>query len=294
MSASAWTDLGGGILARRSVAFAMNSVALLDPEHSVLVDAGVLPSELDDLAARLAQTRPAALTLVFTHGHWDHVLGRPWWPDARTIAHDRFAAEVQRDRERIATEARKLAERHGERWERGFTPFRPDHAVSGLHFTREGPWRLVLRDAPGHSGSQLSLHLPDRRVLIAADMLSDIEIPSLDGPVAPYRRTLEGLRPLAEGGAIEILIPGHGSLARGQAAVLERLDKDEDYLRRLESGVGEALAAGMALEAAQQRLSGLEYGGRKVDDAQLEQHATNVAFTYRGLGAGSRSRPRRR
>ena len=34
----AWTDLGDGVRVRRSRAFAMNSVLLLDEEHTVVVD----------------------------------------------------------------------------------------------------------------------------------------------------------------------------------------------------------------------------------------------------------------
>src|SRR5688572_27708713 len=119
MPAPAWTDLGHGVRVRQSAAFQMNSTALLDAEHAVLVDPGVLPSELDDIARDVERASPRALTLVFTHAHWDHVLGRAWWPEARTIAHDRFAAEVQRDAARIREEAEKLAARHGETWDRG-------------------------------------------------------------------------------------------------------------------------------------------------------------------------------
>src|SRR5438477_9556614 len=115
-----WTDLGGGVLVRQSVAFEMSSVALLHPEHAVLVDPGVLASELDDFAVRVAEANPAQVTLLLTHGHWDHVLGRPWWPRADVVAHDRFAAQVKRDEKRIASEIEALAREHGERWERGF------------------------------------------------------------------------------------------------------------------------------------------------------------------------------
>lgn len=283
VSPSAWTHLEGGIHVRQSAAFRMNTTLLLHPEHAVIVDAGVLPSEMDDVAKTVRQAASAQITLLFTHAHWDHVLGRPWWPTAQTLAHDRFAAEVRRDAARIQDEIRALAGKHGETWERGFTPFRPDHAVSGLRFLKLGPWRLVLRDAPGHSSSQLTAHLPDHGILIAADMLSDMEPPLLDGPVGPYLETLRALQPLLEGGAVTTLVPGHGSLARGREAVLQRLRGDLAYLERLSAGVADAHREGLGLEATRDRLSSLDYPSRGSNDAGLKDHLENVDFAWRGV-----------
>ena len=282
-----WTDLGGGVLVRQSVEFAMNSVLLLHEEETLVVDPGVIPSELDDLAATAAHTPASRTTLFLTHAHWDHVLGRPWWPDARVIAHDRFAGVVRSDREKILREAGSAAERHGERWTRGFEPFRPDIAISGLRFERHGPWRLVFRDAYGHSDSQLSLHLPEHRLLIAADMLSDIEIPILDREPAPYERTLETLLPLANHGAIETLIPGHGAIARGRDAVVSRLERDLAYLRALVSGARDARAAPDA-EAAVARLAGPGWSGPAVPESMRSTHEQNVKHAFAGVAAEER------
>jgi glyoxylase-like metal-dependent hydrolase (beta-lactamase superfamily II) len=259
----------------------MTSTVMLDARQAVVVDPGILPSELDDLARVLAEARPQAVMLVLTHPHWDHVLGRPWFPDARTVAHDGFAAVVQRDAGRILDEAQRLAEQHGERWTRGFEPFRPDQEVSGLHFLKLDPWRLVVRNAPGHCQQQLSVHLPDAKVLLAADMLSDIEIPTLDGPPTNYRRTLADLLVLAQNGAIETLVPGHGAIARGQDAVLERFQHDLDYLATVVRGVTEARGAGLTLEAATERLAALDYTGKGGTPFPMaENHRKNVAHAW--------------
>ena len=287
--AGAWTNVDDGIRVRQSAAFAMNSVLLLDSEHSVVVDPGVLPSELDDLARAVGEAAPEQVTLLFTHGHWDHVLGRSWWPSARTLAHDRFAEEVRRDRDTIRREAETLAAKHGEGWAKRFEPFTPDLEVSGLHFKRLDPWRLVLRDAPGHSASQLSCHLPDRGVLVAADMLSDIEPPILDGPCAPYRKTLEALMDLAENGAIETVVPGHGAIARGEAQSIERLLRDDLYLIELESRVNLAIDEGLAFEAVQETLMTMDYTGKRSATYPTERfHRDNIRFAYDGVLAERR------
>ncbi len=293
--ATAWTDLGDGIRVRQSEAYRMNSGLLLDPEHAVVVDPGVLPSELDDIARVVDTIRPAEMTLVLTHAHWDHVLGRAWWPKARVVAHDAFAAELKRDRDHIGEEAQRLAAQRGERWRAAFAPFAPDRTVSGLHFTKLGNWRVVFRDAFGHSESQLSLHLPDRRVLFAADMLSDIEMPMLNGPVAAYRRTLEALRPLAAHGAIETLVPGHGAIAHGAGAVEARLERDLAYLDALESGAREAQAQGLTLEQARERLAAMEYAGKHSSEYPTREfHLENIQIAYQHAATAGKPESRTR
>ncbi len=269
--------------ARQSRAFWMNSLLLLDPAHAVIVDPGVLPAELDDLAAAVAPIRPAHVTLLFSHGHWDHVLGRPWWPGAQTLAHQRFAAEVTAGAARILRKAETLAAEHGVPWTRGFEPFAPDVVVAGERLIQLGPWALTLRDAPGHCPSQVSVHVSERRLLFAADMLGDIEIPILDGPCAIYQRTLEPLLPLFESGAVETLVPGHGSVARGAPACAARIARDLQYLHALETGVREARGRGRTLEETQAALASMDYTGRDADYSMRDVHRNNVRFAWEGL-----------
>jgi glyoxylase-like metal-dependent hydrolase (beta-lactamase superfamily II) len=282
-SAGPWSELPGGVRVRQSRAFHMNSVLLLDRAHALIVDPGVLPSELDALAAATREARAAEVTLIFTHAHWDHVLGAPWWPGARRVAHDRFAAEVREKRAEIAREAEALAATRGEIWPAPFVAFAPDLAVSGLHFTRFGDWRVVFRDAPGHSDSQLTLHFPELALLLSADMLSDVEIPMLDRPPAIYRRTLEGLLPLAQGGAFEWLVPGHGSVARGADDVIERLLRDLAYLERLERGARECRARGLDAAGAAAALPPWEDVERHPGYPMGDVHRENVEIAFRAL-----------
>jgi len=285
-SAAGWLELGDGLHVRQSRAYWMNSVVLLDSVHTILVDPGVLPSELDEIAAFVRTAEPLAVTLLLTHGHWDHVLGRAWWPNARVIAHDACAAEVRARLDHIRREAETLAAEHGERWPAPFEPFQVDEPVSGQRFLKLDPWRLVLRDAFGHSDSQLSVHLPESRLLLAADMLSDIEIPILNGPPAVYRRTLETLGTLAAGDAFDALVPGHGGIAYGADVVRARITTDLTYLETLEREVAAARAAGLTLEAARARLDAMEYVGKHSDGySMVDTHRRNVERTWRHDGS---------
>ena len=278
---TAWTDLGGGIRVRRSRAFAMNSVLLADRAHAVLVDPGVLPSELDDLAAAARGSGAREITLLFTHAHWDHVIGRAWWPGTRTLGHHRLAAELARDAAGILRDAAACAAGCGESWTRGFEPFAPDVALREGDATTLGPWRLEFLEAPGHCDSQLATLLPDHRTLLAADLLSDLEIPWLDRPPAVYRATLEKLRPLVEGDAVGTLVPGHGAVARGDEAHV-RLARDLGYLDQLEQRVRAARTAGVTLDQAQARLAAMDYTGKGA--AMDEVHRANVRIAWEAAG----------
>jgi glyoxylase-like metal-dependent hydrolase (beta-lactamase superfamily II) len=276
---SAWTDLGDGIHVRQSRAYAMNSAVLVAEDHAILIDPGVLESELDDLAAFVRQTGSRLTTLILTHDHWDHVLGVPWWPGAEIFGHDGLAAAVRSRAASIARSAEDCARSLGESWTRGFEPFTPGHAISGLHFAPTGAFRLVFRSAPGHADTQLTVHLPDERVLFAADMLSDIEIPMLNGQVAEYRATLEALTPLIDGGAVQVLVPGHGAIARG-AEIGDRLRRDLVYLETLEVRVRECRAARLSLDATQTSLAEMDYTGKSASYSMVESHRDNVRQVY--------------
>ena len=95
---SAWTDLGDGVHVRRSRAYEMNSVVLVKDAHAIVADPGVLPSEMAEIAAFTAGHAPrfGNVSLLLTHPHWDHVLGRPYFPAATTVAHAGFAARNDR------------------------------------------------------------------------------------------------------------------------------------------------------------------------------------------------------
>lgn len=282
---SPWTDLGDGVHVRRSRAYAMNSVVLVRDAHAVVIDPGVLPSEMTELAAFVAGRAPRfeQVALVFTHPHWDHVLGRPYFPAATTVAHVGFADELERDAADIEHSAREWIEGADEAWPRPFAPFRPDLAVRGTAALPLGPFDAVAYDAPGHCASQLALFFPALGLFVAADMLSDIEIPWLDGPPWVYRRTLKDLHWVFEQEDVRVLVPGHGPVATGRAASYRRLLRDLDYLLVLEQKVGAARAKGLSLEETQAECAAMDYLGKDAAYAMNDVHRDNVRFTWNGL-----------
>jgi len=103
------------------------------------------------------------------------------------------------------------------------------------HIPWDGPSaQVIVHD--GHAPGHAAVFLPDSGVLVAGDMLSDIEIPLLDtaarDPLGDYRA---GLRRLVEVPGVRWLVPGHGHVT-GAAGFRRRAGADTGYLDRLAAG----------------------------------------------------------
>ena len=67
------------VLVRHSGIWQLTSVVLPTKDGCVVIDPGYFPRELDELA-QLAAQHGGAQAVVFTHGHWDHVIGHAHFP----------------------------------------------------------------------------------------------------------------------------------------------------------------------------------------------------------------------
>ena len=198
-----------------------------DDGACLLVDPALTPDEIGALAQEVTRRGWHVAAGFSTHPHWDHVLWSHALPDvprwATSVATDAATAE-----ELTAQASRDLP---GYRWDvvGGTTPLAPD--------TTEVPWtgpRAVVVPTPGHAPGHASLHLPEEGVLVAGDMLSDVEVPLLDdapGALEEYRHSLRRLADLDP----HVVVPGHGRVAHRWSGH-RRVHADERYLDDLAAG----------------------------------------------------------
>jgi glyoxylase-like metal-dependent hydrolase (beta-lactamase superfamily II) len=206
-----------------------NSTILSRRGGCVVVDPAYFPRELDAIAARVRELGHAT-AVVFSHGHWDHVMGHTALPGAPVHVSRVLAEAIASGDPRAVKyldDARDFDARwyvprpHGHRWPTGL------RGVAEAERTEIGGLALRTLELPGHSPDGLGLVADD--ALLVGDYLSPCEIPFIDDARA-YRATLRRLLEVLT--EVRQVIPGHGPrLSAKDAAAIARADLD--YLDQL-------------------------------------------------------------
>ena len=187
----------------------------------LVIDPAYFPRELEAIVARTRAGRRVE-AVVFTHGHWDHVMGHtafdaPVWLsstlESSIASGDPRAAKYLEDAREF--DSRWYVPRpHGHRW--------PEHrrGLADKEMIDLGGAEICVLHLPGHSPDGLGLVLDE--LLLVGDYLSPCEIPFVEDAEA-YRATLVRLLDLiAEDRDV---IPGHGSrLTANQALEIAKQD----------------------------------------------------------------------
>jgi glyoxylase-like metal-dependent hydrolase (beta-lactamase superfamily II) len=232
MLPSRLTALVPGVFVATSRKFATNSVVVTDPAHghephpALLIDPAWDQDELVAIADDLDELSLAAVAGLATHPHHDHLLWHPRFGDVPRWASRETARRARSDRTAL------LGELGGGYDQRVLDLVGQVRAFRGGELIWDGPQvDLIVHvaHAPGHTAAWIA----DSSVLIAGDMLSDIELPLLDntrGALDNYREGLDALGPFARSALL--VVPGHGTPGADASA---RRTADLRYLDALEA-----------------------------------------------------------
>jgi len=229
-----------GVFVHESEFIQSNSIVVQGTDGVLLIDPGITSAEMADLAADLAQLGQPVVAGFSTHPDWDHVLWHASFGDVPRYGTQRNAAAM-----------RELLSSPG--WEARVAEVLPPEVADDIPMDLfglieglpdgvtevfwDGP-RIQIIEHRAHADGHAALLIAERGVLVAGDMLSDTLMPFLDldaaDPLDDYLAALDLFDGVA--GDVDVVIPGHGSLGRGDE-VSARIDQDRAYVRALLEGV---------------------------------------------------------
>ncbi|GAA1629458.1 MBL fold metallo-hydrolase [Georgenia ruanii] len=222
----------GVLVATHEFCTTTTTVIFGDDDGCLVVDPAVTASEIDALAAEIAALGRRVAAAFSTHPHWDHLL----WRDALGAAPRYATAAGARAARACQAENRRKA-----------LAALPGLDVSGLARVTalpEGaatlPWagpRVEVLEHRAHAPGHAALLVPDAGVLLAGDMLSDVEIPLPDtaaaDPLGDYDRALDRFTEIVS--CVDVVVPGHGSVG-DRAELRRRIAADRRYLADVRAG----------------------------------------------------------
>lgn len=221
------TEVADGVWVRQSEWVWTNSIVVRADDGLILVDPGVHGSELDELADDLERLGIPVVAGFSTHPHFDHLLWHPRFGDVPRYATPATA--------QLAGEARERAQAMAAENAIG-VPLDLVALVTPLP-ADGGPVPGELIEHHAHAVGHTAILLADRRVLLAADMLSDVLIPIFDGrqsdQIGAYETALDLLEDATR--QVDVVVPGHGTVARGPE-IAARLTADRAYIDALRRG----------------------------------------------------------
>jgi glyoxylase-like metal-dependent hydrolase (beta-lactamase superfamily II) len=221
------TEVGDGVWVRQSEWVWTNSIVLRGDDGLVLVDPGIEGAELEELADDVERLGIPVVAGFCTHPHWDHLLWHPRFGEV-----PRYAMPVAAQ---LAGEAQERARAMAAEEATGI-PLELVALVTPLP-ADGGPVPGEIIEHQAHAAGHAAILLADRGVLLAGDMLSDVLIPLFDfrqdDQLSAYESALDRLAQAA--GQVEVLIPGHGTVAKGPE-ITARLAADRAYIEALRRG----------------------------------------------------------
>jgi glyoxylase-like metal-dependent hydrolase (beta-lactamase superfamily II) len=224
--AGSWQWVAEGVGVTTSRRELTTSTVIVSGASALLVDPSWAPDELDWIATSLAAEGLTVSAGFSTHAHHDHLLWHPGLGDGPRWASPETARAAAERRQEFVTALGP--------WPDGLAGLVGRlQAVHGDRVPWPGPEvRLIVHDA--HTAGHTALWVPHTRVLLAGDMLSDVELPLPEQTgLAEYAAGLDALHACAS--TAQVVVPGHGHPG-SVGEPLRRWRADHDYIHALLAG----------------------------------------------------------
>lgn len=213
----------------QSCLWQMNSTLIEGEEECFLFDPTYYPHELEHIKGALPD-KP--LNLIYTHADWDHIAGFSAFSYGHTIGHQQVKEQSGQLEKARSFDLEWYVARH-----KKLEFPRIDEEIVGETTKVFSDDALYFLPIPGHTADMMATFFVERKVVVAGDVLSDLEFPFIFYSSQKYLESLEKMKEKVLEYGIHTLIPGHGRpVLDSQREILRRIEDDLGYLHQLRSG----------------------------------------------------------
>jgi len=257
-----------------------NSCVILNEAANIIIDPCYFPVEIQVIEDFVSRRKSFNKYIIFTHSDFDHIVGYQYFKGAKLLGHGEMA---RCDREAQVLQAREIDQTY---YINRKTPF----LFPELDLTFASDFRVPLKGdelalfhAPGHTADSIFIVSTAKRVLFAGDYLSDLEFPFIYFDSGAYSRTLELAEKIVRDFQIEIVVPGHGELAKGREEIFERINNDKEYLANLLENAQDLCFQGLQEKEITEVLKGIKYRNEPIEGSMLKMHEENIRLILKEI-----------
>ena len=272
-----FAEVSPGLWVAQSRGLMMNTGVIISAGEACLIDPGLFPDEIGDIARLLKEKDARPVVILLTHSHWDHIVGAEHFPGVKVIAQAEYVEFTRKNALDIVKSLTFWEKEMGLKRDGPFVIPQPTETFEDTAVLCLGNMTLKLEHVPGHAPDQLAVRREGSGAVWISDILSDIEIPYVSDNLAAYERTLAKVAQWD----ISALVPGHGAWTTDEREIAARLAQDRRYLGELQARVERALAEGRTIEGAVALCADMEIRNPNIN---AESHVLNVESVYMELG----------
>ncbi|MBB5150266.1 MBL fold metallo-hydrolase [Ureibacillus thermosphaericus] len=212
------------------------STVIQTEDCMIVVDPCLLPYEVDEIREHVVSikgNRP--VYLIITHSDWDHIVGAGAFPEAIVIASEAF--QLKNPNEILEQVKAFDDEYYIDRKTPLVYPSVDILVKSDGEQLKIGNTTLTFYEAKGHTDDGIFVIVEPLGIWIAGDYLSDIEFPFIYSSSTDYMKTLEKTEAILSNHRINVLVPGHGHVARSTEEIQIRKHDSFQYIKSLKQAI---------------------------------------------------------
>ncbi len=206
-------------------------------EGAVFIDTAQWVTYLIDMI-KFAKERGPIKYLINTEGHIDHIFGNHWFAkECPVIGHEKledifWTVAGDLDCYDYSIDVLERQDKPGLK----LMPSREEYIINKPQITfsdkmslKVGKHTFKLYHTPGHSESQIAVHIPEEKVVFVGDtVFSDCQIWLHSADIDPLIKSLHFIEELED---VEYIVPGHGPVVK------------KDYIKKQLAFIYEWIAA---------------------------------------------------